>query len=68
MRKIAWCTLSGRSGHEAGRSLLETLYREETGQPLPPIAVTERGKPYVPDSDLHFSISHTKNHAFCGSE
>ena len=65
MRKIAWCTLSGRSGHEAGRQLLAQLYREERGQPLPPIAVTERGKPYFPDSDLHFSISHTKNHAFC---
>lgn len=33
--------------------------------PLPAIAVTERGKPYFPDSALHFSISHTKNHVFC---
>ena len=23
------------------------------------------GKPYFPDSDLHFSVSHTKNHTFC---
>ena len=65
MKKVAFCALSDRSGHEAGRSLLETLYREETGQPLPSIAVTERGKPYFPDSDLHFSISHTNKHAFC---
>ena len=65
MRKMAFCALSGRSGHEAGRQLLAQLYREETGQPLPPIAVTDRGKPYFVGSDLHFSITHTKKHAFC---
>ena len=36
-----------------------------TGKPMPPIAVTERGKPYFPHSDLHFSISHSKGHVFC---
>lgn len=65
MKKVAFCALSGRSGHEAGRQLLAQLYREETGQPLPPIAVTDRGKPYFVGSDLHFSITHTKKHAFC---
>lgn len=63
--KIASCALSGRTGHEAGRELLAMLYREETGAALPPIRITERGKPYFPDSDWHFSISHTKKHAFC---
>ena len=53
------------TGHEAGRLLLARLYREETGDDLPPIAVTERGKPYFETSSLHFSISHTKKHAFC---
>ncbi len=33
--------------------------------PLPPIAIGEWGKPYFVDSSWHFSISHTKNHAFC---
>ena len=65
MKKVAFCALSGHSGHEAGRQLLAQLYREETGQPLPPIAVTDRGKPYFVGSDLHFSITHTKKHAFC---
>ena len=65
MKKVAFCALSGRSGHEAGRQLLAQLYREETGQPLPPIAVTDRGKPYFVGNDLHFSITHTKKHAFC---
>lgn len=65
MKKVAFCALSGCSGHEAGRQLLAQLYREETGQPLPPIAVTDRGKPYFVGSDLHFSITHTKKHAFC---
>ena len=60
------CTpLNGRSGHDAGRELLAEIYRQATGDDLPPIAVTPRGKPYFPDSPWHFSISHTKGHAFC---
>ena len=52
-------------GHEAGRKLLEQMVCGYTGQPMPPIAVTERRKPYFPGSDLHFSISHSKGHVFC---
>lgn len=63
--KIASMELDGLSGHEAGRLLLARLYREQTGEDLPPIAVTERGKPYFENTALHFSISHTKRHAFC---
>lgn len=63
--RIASCELKGLTGHEAGRMLLAQLYREETGGELPPIAVTQRGKPYFEESPLHFSISHTKKHAFC---
>ena len=62
---LASCSLNGRSGHEAGRALLARLYREATGQPLPPIEVGAWGKPAFSDSDWHFSISHTKKHAFC---
>lgn len=62
---IGHCELLGRSGHEAGRQLLSQLYREETGKDLPEIRMGEHGKPYFPDSPWHFSISHTKNHAFC---
>ena len=63
--RVASCELKGLTGHEAGRLLLAQLYREETGEDLPPILVTERGKPYFETSRLHFSISHTKKHAFC---
>ena len=63
--RIAHCRLEGRSGHEAGRMLLARLYREETGEYLPPILTTDRGKPYFADGSLHFSISHTPDHAFC---
>ena len=45
--------------------LLKELYREATGKDLPEIRITDRGKPYFPDSDWHFSISHTPKHAFC---
>ena len=62
---LACCALNGRTGHEAGRSLLTRLYGEATGQPLPPIEVGAWGKPAFSDSDWHFSISHTKKHAFC---
>ena len=63
--KIAGEALNGRTGHQAGRELLERMYREETGEALPEIAVAERGKPYFVNSPLHFSISHTKHHVFC---
>lgn len=59
------CPLNGRSGHEAGRALLEELFRQETGKSLPEIQVTDRGKPYFVNSSWHFSISHTSRHAFC---
>ena len=57
--------LNGRSGHEVGRQLLAQLYQQATGETLPTIAMTENGKPYFPDSDWHFSISHTEHYAFC---
>ena len=63
--RLAWMRLDGRNGHEAGRLLLHQLYEEQTGEECPAILVTPRGKPYFQESPLHFSISHTKNHAFC---
>lgn len=57
--------IRGCSGHEAGRKLLEALYRAETGQELPGILVSVRGKPYFENSPYHFSISHTSRHVFC---
>ena len=63
--RLKWERLDGRSGHEVGRQLLRQLYREETGEELPEIRIAPRGKPYFVDSSLHFSISHTKEHAFC---
>ena len=63
--RLVYCTLEGRTGHEAGRELLRQLYLAETGEDIPPIEVSPRGKPYFSDSDWHFSITHTKHHAFC---
>ena len=59
--RMLWTRLEGETGHEAAYALLEQL----VGTPLPPIRRTELGKPYFADGDLHFSISHTENHAFC---
>lgn len=63
--RIGSCALLGRSGHEAGRALLEELYRAQTGEEMPPILISERGKPYFAAGPWHFSISHTKRRAFC---
>ena len=57
--------LEGRNAHEAGRLLLEKLYRKRYGQPLPPVERTATGKPYFPGKDVYFSISHTKKNVFC---
>ncbi|MGM9627464.1 MAG: 4'-phosphopantetheinyl transferase family protein [Faecousia sp.] len=62
---LASCALTGQTGHEAGRQLLRQLYRQETGEELPPIVTTSTGKPYFENSPWHFSISHTRRHAFC---
>lgn len=61
----ASCCLDGHSGHRAGRLLLERLYRQATGDPLPKIQLTDRGKPYFENSPWYFSITHTDRHAFC---
>ena len=63
--RLAFCALSGETGHAAGRRLLAELYRQETGEELPEIRITDRGKPFFPESCWHFSISHTPSHAFC---
>ena len=57
--------LDGRTGHEAGRALLRTLWKENMVGPMPEIAIADRGKPYFVDSPWHFSISHTKRRVFC---
>ena len=62
---LASCALTGQTGHEAGRQLLRQLYRQETGEELPSIFTTSTGKPYFENSPWHFSISHTRRHAFC---
>lgn len=56
---------NGQFGHEAGRQLLAQMYLDATGQTMPEILVTDRGKPYFADGKLHFSISHTPCRVFC---
>ena len=57
-------TIENETPHEAGRALLAELYQQHTGKPLPEIGLTSRGKPYFLQDPLHFSISHTRRHAF----
>lgn len=57
--------LRGRTGHQAGRELLEQLYWQQFQKPLPEIARKEGGKPYFPGENIHFSITHTHRHVFC---
>lgn len=53
------------SAHAAGRRLLEELYTSHIGAPMPPVLLTDRGKPYFEGDPVHFSITHTKHHVFC---
>lgn len=55
----------GQTGHEAAWQLLEDMYCRHTGQPLPQVTRTERGKPCFVQGGLHFSLTHTDRHAFC---
>ena len=52
------------TGHTEGRALLAQLYEEYTGQAMPPVLTTERGKPYFAEGP-HFSITHTDRRVFC---
>lgn len=51
-------------GHEAGRKLLARMYREETGEEMPPIVTDAGGKPRFASGEFHFSITHTPRHVF----
>lgn len=60
--ELFWTRIEpGQTGHAAAWALLERSY----GAPLPEVARTERGKPYFVRESVHFSLSHTKYHAFC---
>ncbi len=65
MLKIDYWALNGLDSHVAGQLLLAQMYEELTGEPLPPIERSPRGKPHFADGGLHFSITHTKQHVFC---
>ena len=58
-------TLNGRTGHQAGRELLEKLWHRRSADPMPPIVIAPGGKPYFAGSALQFSITHTRSHVFC---
>ncbi len=57
--------LNGMTGHDAGRQLLAEMYENMTGEKMPEVLVTPRGKPYFADGKVHFSISHTKIRVLC---
>lgn len=61
---LASAPIEPGKGHEAGRRLLGQIYRQATGEEMPPIVTDPMGKPRFWGSDWHFSISHTPNHVF----
>ena len=65
MLKIQAWALNGLNSHVAGQLLLKQMYEEATGEEMPEIGKSHRGKPYFLSGDLHFSITHTKNTVFC---
>ena len=65
MIRLECAPCTSREGHAAGRKLLQGMYEACTGKPMPPITLSETGKPFFPEGDLFFSISHTRAHVFC---
>lgn len=52
-------------GSIRARILLKQLYESVTGQPVPELVKTNRGKPCFAHGSWHLSISHSKQAAFC---
>lgn len=50
-------TTANQGGLDA-RRLLDRLYQETVGQPMPPFCAAKRGKPYFANSPLHCSTPH----------
>ena len=46
-----------------GGALLLDIAASESGADVSKVVYAENGKPYIPDSDFYFSISHTKGYA-----
>ncbi len=65
MLEIAGVKVQNGNGHEEAYALLRTLWREISDKPFPKILRTAQGKPYFQEEAIHFSITHTKQHAFC---
>ncbi len=65
MIALEWAAIGPGEGHEAGRALLQKMYRAHRGCDMPLIVTEARGKPRFADDSLQFSISHTKHHVFC---
>lgn len=63
--RIAATPTTMSQGSLDARRLLSELYRETTGQPMPPLLRHSRGKPYFSEGTLHCSITHTRTMAFC---
>ena len=62
---MGFAAIGESTGHAVGRQLLQQLYRQTYQKEMPPIAQTERGKPYFVTGEVHFSISHTREFVFC---
>lgn len=62
---FAWRPLAGEDGHRVGRQLLQQLYQTHVGEPMPPIVYLPGGKPCFAEGRWHFSVSHSRAHAFC---
>lgn len=62
---LAGGPLGRRTGHQAGRALLAALYHAVVGLPMPQIWEAPGEKPRFRDGIWHFSITHTRRHAFC---
>lgn len=62
---LALCETTPGAGHETAHRMLAELYARVTGEPMPMLSRTERGKPYWVSSPWHCSLTHTRSLAAC---
>ena len=64
MLKLSHAPVTPRSPHDTAYALLARMYLDQTGEAMPDIARAPQGKPYFVTGPYHFSITHTRRHAF----
>lgn len=62
---LGWAKTTPGQGSETARQVLKAVFSHVTGLSLPPLVKAAGGKPELPGSPWHCSITHTNKMVFC---